>query len=51
MSNVINDPIGQNILETVQKADYYNRWIFNLIKPVNFSFIELRIFYAKDFLE
>lgn len=29
----ISDPVGQNILETVQKADYYNHWTFNLIKP------------------
>ena len=27
------DPVGKNILETVQKADHYNRWIFNLVKP------------------
>jgi len=27
------DPVGQNILETVQKAGHYNRWLFSLIKP------------------
>lgn len=32
-SSSVHDPVGENILETVGKADYYNRWIFNLIKP------------------
>jgi len=27
------DPLGKNILETIQKANHYNNWLFNLIKP------------------